>query len=126
MPPPRASKQNHDRFTLDDLAVAKRYLEYKMRVLAVFTGRDRPPIEYRAVFERKLPVKWLDRNRVEGPNRTNTHPGRWVVGRLGTVKYAAHVGGPYGNEQLVLVENVQSVECPQGVIPSTVRSGQLH
>ena len=107
----------NDGFSVKKLALAERYLKGEMEFgLILVTNCMNSLIrnEFVAIFERKFPIR-----RGSDPHR----------GRIGRQIRPAHdglysellVSRGYGDEQLMFVGDVNAVQTPEGVVPSTVR-----
>jgi hypothetical protein len=112
----------NNRLSIKNLAIAERYAEAVLEFGIVFVARvgdQLTPTDFVAVFERKLPIN-------------SAHPhhrgGRVVFGaRSPNVElYSEHLMRcGHGDEQLVFVGDVETVQTPECVLPSEVRLQSL-
>lgn len=103
------------RLTFDNLTIAERYLKGELRIVllgVVGPASHLDAVECCAVFERELPV---------GGSKPDL--GEDVAGRELDLQDDAVVGGADDVEDPVLVVRVESVQTPEGVVPSLVRLG---
>jgi hypothetical protein len=102
------------RLTVDNLALAKRYIDMELRI--VFAWQDGAH-EYRAILQREFPIPG-------GSHRNkkvwSSHPDFW--GRVTDIRTKDHgaLSGPYRYDRLVFIEDVELVELPKGFVPTLV------
>jgi hypothetical protein len=108
-------KQWENRFSIDNLAIAKRYLKYELRLVYLFHVRESGGHQLCAVFEREPSVSWPQQQLRSVLQ--NVFPFRPELGRQGE----GAVGTADDEEEAVLVVRVESVKTPEGVVPSLVR-----
>lgn len=121
------------RLTLDNLALAERYIKGELRILVHLRSRlatdlGRYPEEYCAIFERVLPVGGpnSDRHReILGDNQIGGQIGN-IVERASGIQDDAPVSYADRYQELVLIRNVETMETPKRFIPSLVRFGLLN
>jgi hypothetical protein len=107
-----------NRISIENLALAKRYLENKMEaglVLEAISGTPPVGLDYIAVFKRKLSVD----------SRYNVGRARGKVFESGAGDVSGDLkstmGKPDGNEKAVFVGDVDLVQTINGLVPSVVR-----
>lgn len=107
------------RLTFDNLAIAERYLNGELRIILLLGVVGPAPhlddVECCAVFERELPICG-----------SNPDRGEDGAGRELHLHDDAAVGGPDDIQDPVLVVRVETVQTPEGVVPSLVRLGRLN
>ena len=107
-----------DRFTVKNLAFAKRYIENKLELVLILVcdaGGGLPLKKYCAVFQRKLSVI-----------RDKRHGHR---GEMPFFPRVFHGDGPVDlgesaadrDQQPVFIDDIETVETPEGIVPSLVR-----
>jgi hypothetical protein len=101
--------------TVKNLAVAERYIkgEAEFGLVVKWQPNSYVSEEFVAIFERKFSVGGSF-------HRTFGHISRSLIDHV--VPYSEHLlRCGYGDEQLVFVGDINTVETPYGVVPSTVR-----
>lgn len=114
------------RLTLDNLALAERYLKGELRIVvhARHGASGRRAEEYCAIFKRILPVGWTESK--EHGNVRRHGPFGAVVEGAGEVQDDTLVCASDGNKEYVLICDVETVEPPKRLVPSLVRLGLLN
>lgn len=109
-----------DRFTVENLALAKRYNDNELELGLIFSiGSGVVSQQYRAIFKRKFPVIGGKRDSREGK----------VCGDADKLFKSMNPRGPIDrgvrrcdrDQNSVFVDDVQLVQTPEGIIPSIVR-----
>jgi hypothetical protein len=103
-----------NRLTVDNLALAERYLKGEIRLIVSFEKIGRADKQFRAVLQGVLPIA-----RVDGERKN-----RYLLGlpfdRQPEVQPNVFIGGPYRYDRLVFVQSVKLVDHPKGFAPSLV------
>lgn len=119
------SERWNNRLSIDNLALAKRYIKGEMILLvdlAVSRG-SRHSKNCRAIFQRELPISEPKPKNGEMKVCWRNHPDACGVAsvKFSEVNPEGIVRGPYRNDHSVLVENVEFVGQPESlVVPSMV------
>lgn len=104
------------RFTLDYPRLVERYLKRELQIVVVLVAFAASGLgnaeDFCAVFERELPVCDAEGDR---------HGSRWHSADGGGREDDVPVGCPDGEQESVLIRNVETVQTPEGVVPSLVR-----
>lgn len=115
-----------NRLTINNLAFAKRYIDGELGVGVHFRIWDQTFTlyeEYVSVFQRKLPVGGVDGQFHGRPREI----GSWKrCNAPREIDDNVAVASGDGNQQFVLIDDVNLVEAPEGVVRSTVWLTALH
>lgn len=113
------------RLTLKNLALAKRYLEGKLRILVHArntSGRFKNPKEFCAVFQRELPIGGRESYKHLGDCLGEFHGAKGCS----DIQDDVPMGSTYKYRKFVFLCDTESIELPEGVIPSLVRFESLN
>lgn len=113
-----------ERLTLDNLALAERYLKGELRIHVHLLWASE---EFCAIFERKLPVSGPDWDAGRG-NFGGVDPqptGGSASADSAEVDYEVSVCAADGEQEFVFVRDVELMEPPKRAVPSVVRFGGL-
>lgn len=110
------SERWEQRLTLNNLALAKRYLKGELIIcLAFAVSRGSGDLEYgRAVLKRVHTV---------GGSDVDAREDDWFIlprDRHRDMHRKVSVSGPYRNDRLVFVQDIEVMDCPEGLIPTLV------
>jgi len=101
--------------SIKNLALAERYIKGELEFGFVFKWQQNPYVseDFVAIFERKVPLG-------SSRHRSLCHAPRSLIRYV--VLYSEHLlRCGYGDEQFMIVGDVNAVETPYGVVSSTVR-----
>ena len=122
----------NERLTLDNLALTEGYLKGQFRVHVhlrhhILAASGRHPVDYCAIFQRELAFGSGDvRGRREGLGGSQSASQIGVVGdHTSKVMDNRSLSHAHRYQELMLVNNVELVEPPEGVVRSLVRLGRL-
>jgi hypothetical protein len=106
----------NNRLTIDNLALAERYIKGELRILVDgrLTGRGLDDVECRAVLQRVTTVLGSQGDRWRGQRRVIPRDGHEQLD--GDVR----VSGAHRNDRLVLVQSVKLVDRPEEFAPTFV------
>jgi hypothetical protein len=107
----------NNRLAVENLSLSERYLKGKIEfgVILEWQPDSRINKKYVAVFERKFSVSGR-----ASQHRSHGHRPSGLIRNM--VLYSEHlVRCGYRDEQLMFVGDIQTVETPSGIVPSTVR-----
>lgn len=112
-----------NRLTFENLSLTKRYLEGELNILITWmVNAGSFSKKYCAIVHRELPQRPVLRSEIDslggGFGKMLSHAGD----HFGPIKghSEASVGGPYRDDGLVFIEDVELMESPKGVVPSLV------
>lgn len=112
-------KRWDDRLTVNNLALSKRYLESKLRILWETPYRSQgDSIKLRTIIQGELNICGAQEEG-KGICQTYCATERWN-GHRAECYADRSVSGPYRNDRLVLIQDVQLMKAPERFIPSLV------